>query len=151
MKNAQKRARQIIRKYNLSTAPTDLNKVIDNESIVLDEWDFKGRVKEVYVGDSIGILQNATPRKKRELIAHALGHHFLHVGNHMYFEEKDQFTKFKQEHEAQAFAAELLMPRFLFKDMKHLPVKDIANHFQVEEGLVKFYLKFLMGKGKVCQ
>src|SRR3989344_9620646 len=72
MKNAQKRARQIIRKYNLSTAPIDLNKIIDSEFLTLDEWELKGRVKEVYVGDSIGILQNATPRKKRELIGYQL-------------------------------------------------------------------------------
>ncbi|KKR59703.1 hypothetical protein A3C29_03635 [Candidatus Daviesbacteria bacterium RIFCSPHIGHO2_02_FULL_40_16] len=147
MKNAQKRARQIIRKYNLSTAPIDLNKIIDSEFLTLDEWEFKGRVKEVYVGDSIGILQNATPRKKRELIAHALGHHFLHVGNHMYFEESDQFTKFKQEHEAQSFAAELLMPHSLFQKVKHLSVKEIANYFCVNEDLVKFFFK----KGEVCQ
>ncbi len=141
MKNAQKRARQIIRKYNLFTAPIDLNKIIDSEFLTLDEWEFKGRVKEVYVGDSIGILQSATPRKKRELIAHALGHHFLHQGNHMYFEENDQFTKFKQEHEAQCFATELLMPRFLFNKVKHLPVKEIANYFYVDEEMVKLYLK----------
>ena len=150
MKNAQKRARQIIRKYNLSTAPIDLNKIIDNENLALDEWDFKGRVKEVYVGDSIGILQSATPRKKRELIAHALGHHFMHEGNHMFFEENDQFAKFKQEYEAQSFAAELLMPRSLFNKMKHLSVKEIANYFYVNEDLVKFYLKFFF-KGEVCR
>lgn len=150
MKNAQKRARQIIKKYNL-TAPIDLNKVINNECLTLDEWDFKGRVKEVYVGDSIGVVQNAPPRKKRELIAHALGHHFLHSGNHMYFEEKDQFTKFKQEHEAQCFASELLIPRHLFMGMKNLPIRYIADYFEVEEALVKFHLKFTMGKGGICR
>lgn len=150
MKRAQKRARQIVRKYKLSTAPIDLNKIIDSEFLTLDEWKFKGRVKEVYVGDSIGILQNASPRKKRELIAHALGHHFLHQGNHMYFEEYDQFTKFKQECEAQSFAAELLMPYSLFRKVKHLSVGEIANYFYVNEDLVRFYLKIFF-PGKLCR
>lgn len=147
MKNARKRARQIVRKYNLCTAPIDLYKIIDNEYLTLDERVFQGRVKEMYVGDSIGILQSATPRKKRELIAHALGHHFLHRGNHMYFEENDQFTKFKQEHEAQMFASELLMPHSLFSKVEHLSVKEIANYFFVNEDLVKFFFK----KGEICQ
>jgi Zn-dependent peptidase ImmA (M78 family) len=147
MKSAQKRARQIIRKYKLFTAPIDLNKIIDDESLTLDEWAFKGRVREVYVGDSIGILKSATPQKKRELIAHALGHHFLHQGNHMYFEENDQFTKFKQEHEAQMFASELLMPHALFSKVEHLSVKEIAHYFFVDEDLVKFFFK----KGEICQ
>jgi len=65
----------------------------------------------------------------------------------MYFEESDQFTKFKQEHEAQSFAAELLMPHSLFQKVKHLSVKEIANYFCVNEDLVKFFFK----KGEVCQ
>lgn len=149
MKNARKRARQIVRKYNLSTAPIDLYKIIDNENLTLDEWDFQGRVKEVYVGDSIGILQDATPKKKRELIAHALGHYFLHHGNQMYFDEYDQFAKFKQECQAQCFATELLMPSILFKEVKHLPVKNIADYFCVEEELVKFFSSFL--RRDACQ
>lgn len=149
MKKARRRARQIVRKYNLSTAPIDLYKIIDSESLTLDEWDFQGRVKEVYFGDSIGILQNATPRKKRELIAHALGHYFLHHGNQMYFDQYDQFTKFKQECQAQCFATELLMPSILFKEVKHQSVKDISDYFCVEEELVKFFSSFL--KGGVCR
>ncbi|HCE30924.1 hypothetical protein A2778_05770 [Candidatus Daviesbacteria bacterium RIFCSPHIGHO2_01_FULL_40_24] len=142
MKNARKRARQIVRKYNLSTAPIDLYKIIDNEYLTLDEWVFQGRVKEMYVGDSIGILQSATPRKKRELIAHALGHHFLHRGNHMYFEESDQFKKFKQEIEAQCFATELLIPHAIFNQVKHLSIKNLSNYFCVDEEVVRFHAKF---------
>lgn len=149
MRKARRRARQIVQKYNLSTAPIDLYKIIDNERLTLDEWNFQGRVKEVYVGDSIGILQSVSPRKKRELIAHALGHYFLHHGNHVYFDEYDQFAKFRQECQAQCFATELLMPSILLKKVKNLPVQDIADYFYVEEDLVNFFISFL--KGKICQ
>ena len=149
MTKAQKRARQVLRKYRLTTAPIDLQTIIEGEELTLDEWSFHGRVKEVYLGDSIGITQGIDPKKQRELIAHALGHHFLHQGNHLYFEKRDQFTAFKQEHEAQCFAAELLMPRNEVEKMKHLSKSDIADHFQISKGFTQFGMGVVL-KGGLC-
>lgn len=146
MNKAQKRARRILRKYKSSAAQIDVHKIVKAEKLTIDEWSFRGRVKEVYLGDSIGLNRNTKPRKKRELLAHALGHHFLHAGNHLYFEENDQFTVFNQEYEADCFAAELLLPREIFKQHMHLTIKQIADHFDVERSLVKFHLKTFLGK-----
>ena len=149
MTKAQKRARQVLRKYNLTTAPTDLKIIIDGEELILDEWSFHGRVKEVYLGDSIGVDRNEDPKKKRELIAHEQGHHFLHTGNHLYFERHDQFTTFKQEQEAQCFAAELLLPRAELKKVKHLTTKEIASFFSVPEDFTQFGMDVVL-KGGLC-
>ena len=149
MIKAQKRARQVLRKYHLTTAPVNLQTIIDGEELTLDTWSFHGRVKEVYLGDSIGINKNESPKKKRELIAHALGHHFLHQGNHLYFENRDQFTAFKQEHEAQYFAAELLMPNKELKKVKHLTVAEIANFFSVPEDFTQDGMNVVL-KGGLC-
>ncbi len=149
MTKAQKRARQVLRKYYLTTAPINLQTIIDGEGLILDKWAFHGRVKEVYLGDSIGIDQKADPQKQRELIAHALGHHFLHRGNHFYFENRDQFATFKQEHEAQCFAAELLMPRKEVKELKHLSKSDIADHFQISKDFTQFGMGVVL-KGGQC-
>jgi Zn-dependent peptidase ImmA (M78 family) len=149
MTKAQKRARQILRKYKLSTAPINLQTIVDGENLILDEWDFHGRVKEVYLGDSIGIDQNMDPEKQRELIAHALGHHFLHKGNHLYFETNDQFCTFKQEHEAQCFAAELLLPRKLLKQKKKLSSKAIADYFNISVDFTEFGRDVVL-KGGLC-
>lgn len=137
MIKAQRRARQVLRKYNLSTAPIDLHKIVTAEGLTLDEWSFSGRVKEVYVGDSIGICPHMREPKKRELIAHALGHHFLHTGNHLYFESYDQFMTFKQEFEAECFATELLMPRELLSKTKQLSPSIAADYFVVTKNFLK--------------
>ena len=150
MIKAQKRARQVLRKYNLTTAPIDLQTIIRGENLILDQWSFHGRVKEVYLGDSIGIDQTSDPKKQRELIAHALGHHFLHKGNHLYFEGMDQFTVFKQEHEAQCFAAELLMPRKEFNKIKHYKQNQITNHFLVSKDFIQFGQTIVL-KGGLCR
>jgi len=150
MIKAQKRARQVLRKYNLTTAPIDLQTIIKGENLILDEWSFHGRVKEVYLGDSIGIDQTSDPKKQRELIAHALGHHFLHQGNHFYFEGRNQFATFKQEHEAQCFAAELLMPSKEIPRIKHLTHDQISDHFYVPKDFIQFGLNAVL-KGGLCQ
>lgn len=149
MIKAQKRARQVLRKYNLTTAPIDLQTIIRGENLILDEWSFHGRVKEVYLGDSIGIDQTSDPKKQRELIAHALGHHFLHQGNHFYFEGRNQFVTFKQEHEAQCFAAELLMPSKELPRIKHLTQDQISDHFCVPKDFIQFGMDAVL-KGGLC-
>jgi len=143
MTKAQKKARQVLRKHNLHLAPININKIMKAEKLVLDEWEFRGRVKEVYVGDRVGIKLNTDLKKKRELIAHALGHHFLHIGNHLYFDSVNQFAIFKQEQEAQCFASELLMPTDLLKKMEHRSLKDISNHFNLSANFARFGLEVL--------
>lgn len=64
-------------KYQISSAPIDLIKIIKGECINLKEWHFEGRVKEVYLGDFIGLKKGLSISERRELIAHALGHHFF--------------------------------------------------------------------------
>jgi len=149
MTKAQRRARQILRKYKLSTAPINLQTIIEGENLMLDEWNFHGRVKEVYLGDSIGIDNSVDHKKQRELIAHALGHHFLHKGNHLYFETNDQFITFKQEHEAQCFAAELLMPREMLTCRKNLSVEKVADYFNVPIDFTGFGMNVVL-KGGLC-
>lgn len=145
MRKALKRAREILQRCKLSSAPINIDRIIESEGINLDDWHFAGRIKEAYLGDSIGIKSTVNPKKRRELIAHALGHHFLHAGNHLYFEEHDQFVTFKQEYEAQCFAAELLIPTLILEPIKTWPVRELAEHFSVTEELVKFRLKVLEG------
>jgi len=143
MIKALKRAREILQQCNLSSAPINLDKIIEREGLSLDDWRFAGRIKEAYLGDSIGIKDTVNPKKRRELVAHALGHHFLHAGNHLYFETHDQFITFKQEHEAQCFAAELLIPRETLNEIKSLPIDELAEYFSVTEEFMRFRLAIL--------
>lgn len=77
MIKALKRAEEVLEKYRISSAPIDLIKIIKGECINLKEWHFEGRVKEVYLGDFIGLKKGLSISERRELIAHALGHHFF--------------------------------------------------------------------------
>lgn len=146
MKKALKRAREILQCCKLSSAPINIDEIVKCQGLNLDDWGFVGRVKEAYLGDSIAIKNTVDLKKRRELIAHALGHHFLHTGNHLYFEEHDQFVAFKQEYEAQCFAAEVLMPKALLTPIRNWTIHELSNHFSVTEELVRFRLEILKGK-----
>ena len=143
MRKALIRAKEILQQCNLSSAPINIDKIIELEGLSLDDWQFAGRIKEAYVGDSIGIKTTVNQKKRRELIAHALGHHFLHAGNHLYFEHHDQFITFKQEHEAQCFAAELLIPTLLLEPIKDWSIYELADYFSVNEDFISFRLEIL--------
>jgi Zn-dependent peptidase ImmA (M78 family) len=77
------------------------------------------------------------PARRRYIIAHELGHHLLHADRVALCAERDlvRYEPGNAETEANAFAAELLMPRALFEphcDVR-LPsldgVRKLARHF----------------------
>lgn len=120
----------------------DLDLIAESLGLAIIYERLTGRMKEFYVRGSIVIRADLSQREKRELIAHAIGHHLFHAGNHLSMQKR--IYSFGNYHEKQAnfFAACLLMPTFEFqKVLKTRPRMDeIADHFQVTEDLVRFRL-----------
>lgn len=102
----------------------------------------------------IGLNISHSTTRQRFTLAHELGHFLMHQtdGGHLHVDEKDFFVRFRdkrirntwaqQEREANAFAAEILMPRmFLERDIKSLKdgvsmsddkaVRALANRYGV--------------------
>ena len=90
----------------------------------------------------IAVNSRLSKRKRRELVAHAIGHHLMHAGNHLAMQKR--IYSFGNYHEKQAniFAAVLLMPSDELRRMLKAKPKlhEIAEHFQVTEELVKLRL-----------
>jgi len=121
----------------------DLDQIANSLGLNVIPQRMEGRLREFYVSGSIVINENLSNREKRELIAHAIGHHLLHAGNHLAMQKR--IYSFGNYHEKQAnvFAACLLMPledlaRFISNRSR---IDEIANHFQVREDLVRLRLK----------
>lgn len=142
MLKAQKRAEEVLKKYKISTAPVNIMKILKGERLSLEQWRFKGRLKEVYLGDSIGVKEGLPCCERRELIAHALGHHFLGDGNHCYFATHDHLVIKKQERAVQCFAAYLLIPGGLLRKAKDMPLNELADYFCVTERFIKKRIMF---------
>ncbi len=115
MNIAVKKALEILTLHGLLDSFMDLKNlsiIVENENIIFYPFPFKGRLKERYFATSDGIVQiavdsNISLAEQKHMIAHALGHHFLHQGNYAHI---NGIVQDKQEHQADDFAAVLLVP-----------------------------------------
>lgn len=138
MNRAIKKAQEVYDKYG-----NDLDRILAKEKIEVLEVPLAGRFKEIYFGDYIILKDKLSPEEKRELTAHALGHHFLHAGSH--YAASKKIYSFSNYHEKQAnvFAAYLLMPddkleKALYPD---IPTTELIDKFDVTPKLAEFRLK----------
>ena len=137
--------KQVIDKANklYEVFGTDLDAVTDSLGLSVLYEDMTGRMKEFYFRGSIVIRSDLSAREKRELVAHALGHHLFHAGNHLSMQKRIYSFGNYHEKQANAFAACLLIPLAsllrLMADRSR--IDEIAEHFQVREELVRLRLK----------
>lgn len=121
----------------------DLDQIAESLGLVIIYEKMTGRMKEFYVRGTIVIRADLSQREKRELIAHAIGHHIFHAGNHLSMQRR--IYSFGNYHERQAniFAAVLLMPTDEFlRSLNTKPRMDeIADCFRVTEELVRLRIK----------
>jgi Zn-dependent peptidase ImmA (M78 family) len=102
-----------------------------------------GRVREAYFGDFIVLSKGLSDAERRELAAHALGHHLLHAGNHWHAGTRTYTRANYQERQADVFAAFFLMPEADLADSLAIDesVPRLAEQFAVPEPFVRFRLR----------
>ena len=133
---AVEKAKELLRRYPGLSFPVDMEKLVAMEGCELVEWPFLFPVREVKHGRWIGVAKGLSPKEIRYLAAHALGHHLLHCGNQLWFQEWQQTSLLKQEREADEFAAHILIPETELIRLGNLNTWEIADRFGVSENLV---------------
>lgn len=151
---ARERARSLLEEHGVRAAPVPVERIIKNRNIALQyaplDEDLSGMA---YIKDGlamIGINALHHPNRQRFSAAHELGHHILHVehitntvhvdnGNRALFRNQvsSQGTD-ELEIQANAFAAELLMPITLISDALGDKGIDLDDEQQVEALARKF-------------
>lgn len=138
MQRAIQKAKETYNKYG-----NDLEFITDELGLLVIEEPLKGRLKEVYFGDSIVVRRDLPKTEKRDLIAHAIGHHLMHAGNH--WSQQKRVYSFGNYHERQAnvFAVFLLVPEILFENhiKNKSAVHEIAAAFDIPENTAKLRMK----------
>lgn len=139
MKRVIDKANEMNRRYG-----NDLDQIAESLGLAVIYEKMTGSFREVYFQEasSIVIREDLHRREKRELIAHAIGHHMLHAGNHLSMQKRIYSFGNYHEKQANAFAAVLLMPSHdLQKVMKTRPrIDEIADYFHVTDELVRLRL-----------
>ncbi len=138
MNTARRKAEEVYRKYG-----NNLEEILSREGIEVLEVPLKGRFKEIYFGDYVVIRADLTEEEKRELIAHAIGHHFLHAGNHLVFAQYTYSIDNYQERQANVFAAYLLVPDERLHKYSDVNVNtfQLSEDFRVTEDFARFRLE----------
>ncbi len=144
--NRQK-ALSILKMVGIVEAPVGMDKVAKALGFTIIPHDFLEDISGVIFIEgktkSIGVNKNHSPNRQRFTVAHEFGHylngHQYHDGEGKMFEDKEfdyLNPQHRQEKEADAFAAELLMPKhFLEKDLAKygLALPKLTELYQVSE------------------
>ena len=93
------------------------------------------RFRELFVPPVIFVPVDYTPVERRSLLAHALGHHYLHDCNQLWLRGFDRIWNWKQERQAEEFAAWLLIPEGDTPDLIGLTVPEVASRYEVDTRL----------------
>jgi Zn-dependent peptidase ImmA (M78 family) len=130
----------------------DLERIARKLGLIVLEEELAGRLSEVYFGDAIVVKRDLPRAVKRELIAHAIGHHLMHAGNHLTLQDNTYSFGNYHERQANVFAAWLLVPEeeLSTKLEAGKSIPDLAHDFGVTDELMLFrlQLRHLAGGGK---
>ena len=101
------KAVELWHRYQLST-PVDLRRLAAELGLEIVTFPFRGRIKEMIVDGVIGVQPGLRRPWFRWYVAHAIGHHTLHVGTSFYLDWWQWVSHAKAERQAEEFAAWLL-------------------------------------------
>ncbi len=136
MKKAEQRARDLLRELGIDTPPVPVDEIVERLGATISREPFRGGISGMlYRTDAravVGVNSAEPPTRQRFTVAHEIGHFLLHASSSM-------GTK-REEVEANAFAAELLMPEemlrrhveALVRDDAALPADRLANRLARE-------------------
>ncbi len=174
MATRKARIRQIVERLlaeaNVNTPPVPVEDLIHRQRITIarkrldDETSGFVYVDPKTKANFIGLNVSHTKTRQRFTLAHELGHFLMHRrsgGGTLHVDESDFFVRFRgphsgngssgEEQEANAFAAELLMPSsFLERDVRKIRdglslsddtvIRALANRYGVSQQALSFRL-----------
>ena len=163
---AEDRATQLLAETNIVAPPVPVEAIAASRGAQLTYAEFDGTVSGMLYRESntvlIGINASHRPTRQRFTVAHEIGHLLMHEGRPVVVDRLVRVnlnlrdgTSTKEEIEANAFAAELLMPkeliaieigRFVTKAQDLAPqqlVDELASTFDVSPEAMSYRLENL--------
>ena len=133
----KRRVEQIVRKYRTR----DPFEMIKGMNVILVYYPLEGvhlfyqyfqRINIIYLDERL------SENEQRFVLAHELGHMFLHKkANAIFMDTRTQFNTDKFELEANTFAIDLLLPDSLLEEYKEFTVEQISRITGYHQRLIK--------------
>ncbi len=159
IKRVQAVVDDLLDRFNISAPPVDVKKIVKGLSIQINEGDLgeiSGLVFSKGTQVIIGVNEKHSQNRQRFTIAHELGHHYLHSQSPLYVDKvfsvrlRDHVSSEAvnpEEIEANAFAAELLMPSKMIMEDIHAQ----TNFIDYEKDGLDSVLKALASRYEVSE
>jgi Zn-dependent peptidase ImmA (M78 family) len=155
-------AKTLLSEFDVSSAPVDPIEIAQQLGVQVKVVRFSGRSAKISgyydcQDDTIYVNADEHPLRQTFTIAHELGHRTMHREwaesedyKVLWRDERDNDRRFERpdprEQEANAFAADLLMPKFLLDQyVDDLPASRLSKLFAVSLPAMKARLSFLYG------
>ena len=90
------------------TVPVDLKRLVEEMGLEVIAFPFRGRIQEMIIDGVIGVRPDLPRPWFRWYVAHAIGHHVLHVGASFHLDGWQWISHAKAEWQAEEFASWLL-------------------------------------------
>ncbi len=133
------KARQVLAKYG----GNELKAIVRQENLMVRErHPWPARFQDMFVSPVIFVPREISKSQRRVLVAHCLGHHFLHEANQVWLRGFDTTWNRKLERQAEEFAAFLLIPEHEGVLLEALGPADLAARYGVTEELVDLRRRF---------
>jgi Zn-dependent peptidase ImmA (M78 family) len=156
-RRAEHEALQLLQENGLSEPPIDPVLIAQGLGLTVSFVRFDGDSDQTVSGyydcetNAIVVNKQESPLRQTFTVAHELGHKVLHQewarsdNYRVLLRDPSKVEWNPIELEANAFAANLLMPRAMMDDYYNLPVEQISRLFAVSVPAVKKRLSFLYG------
>ncbi len=115
--------------------PVDAEAVANGFGLVVVTWPFRV-IQEMQVDGVIAVAQRLNPPWRRWVTAHAVGHHILHPGNHIWMRRRGLLND-AVEQEAEEFARALLVDGREAADLGLTTPWEVAAYFEVPQEMVR--------------
>lgn len=160
-KGAESKAAEILKRFGVTESPVPAEVIARGLGAQITYEAFEGEISGMLLRDQetlvIGVNSRHAPTRQRFTVAHEIGHILIHEGRPVFI---DRFVRVNfrdgesgpEEIEANAFAAELLMPhtliyaaadRVLLRHPEYTPeelVRVLARQFEVSPAAMQYRL-----------
>lgn len=142
MTNVVQIAKSLLEKHDVQEFPVPIETIARTDGVIVTRKAFDGTQSGFALRDGvnriIGVNSSTSPRRQRFTIAHELGHLYMHEGkplivdHAMRIDWRDNVSSLgtnAEEMEANAFAAEILMPREMVRSwvMSYVKKKSLTR------------------------
>lgn len=153
---AEREAIRLLNESGLFEPPVNPVEIAHQNGVKVNFVSFSGDSKEVAgfydpANSAIYVNQDEAGVRQTFTVAHELGHKILHdewarsEAYKVLWRDPRRQSKDRREQEANAFAANLLMPRAMVSGYKDYPVGVVAKIFAVSEDVARYRLRNLYG------